>query len=110
MLQRLSIVAAALMLCMAFGIQETSAAGQVRSQISPGTHFNGNRHGGIAHSGSKGWRAHRARQIGSVSWGWSFYDDPFYYADPVYFSQCYQRIRIETLYGVMWRPVRVCNR
>jgi hypothetical protein len=109
MLQRLCIGATALVLCMAFVGQKASAAGLTKSQISPGTHFNGSGHGG-ALRGGKAWRAHRARQIGSVSWGWSFYDDPFYYADPVYFSLCYRRMRIETLYGVMWRPVRVCDR
>jgi hypothetical protein len=42
--------------------------------------------------------------------GWSFYDNPFYYNDPAYFLECYRRTRIETLYWVTWRSVRVCNR
>src|SRR5262249_54746059 len=45
----------------------------------------------------------------SIVGGWGFYDDPLYYAAPDYFSQCYRRTRIETLYGIVWRPVRVCN-
>jgi hypothetical protein len=108
MLHRLC-VGVALALCMGFVVQEASAAMQAKGQISTGAQFNRNWHRGVSHPG-KSWRAHRGRQFGSVSWGWSFYDDPFYYADPLYFSQCYQRIRIETLYGVMWRPVRVCGR
>ena len=43
----------------------------------------------------------------SVSW--AFYADLSYYADPEYFLRCYQRTRIETLYWVAWRPVRVCS-
>jgi hypothetical protein len=40
---------------------------------------------------------------------WSFYADLSYYAAPEYFLRCYQRKRIETLYWVSWRPVRVCR-
>ena len=40
---------------------------------------------------------------------WAFYADLSYYADPEYFLRCYRRTRIETLYWVSWRPVRVCN-
>jgi hypothetical protein len=103
MLQRLCIGAAALVLCMAFVAQKAYAAGQVKSQIVRASHLNGSWH-------RSAWRAHRARQVGSKAVGWGFYDDPFYYNDPIYFSGCYRRIRIETLYWVTWRPVRVCNR
>lgn len=41
--------------------------------------------------------------------GWGFYDNAYYYADPLFFSQCYRRTRIETLYGVHWDSVRVCR-
>jgi len=40
---------------------------------------------------------------------WSFYADLSYYADPEHFLRCYRRTRIETLYWVSWRPVRVCR-
>jgi hypothetical protein len=109
MLRRLCVGAAALPFCMAFVVQPTLAAGQAKSQVVSGTHFNGSSQHGIPWVG-KVRRAHRTQQIGSAAWGWGFYDNPFYYGDPVYFSECYRRTRIETLYWVTWRPVRVCNR
>src|SRR5262245_53273418 len=107
MLQRLCIGAAALALCMTFVAQKTFAAGQPKSQLAPGTHFNGQR--GNPWIG-KVRRPNRAQQVGSVALGWGFYDNPFYYDNPVYFSECYRRTRIETLYWVTWRPIRVCDR
>jgi len=109
MFQRLCIGAAALALCMGFVAQTAFAAGQAKSQVVPGTHFNGSWHRSTPRVGKVG-RAHRPQQIGSLPVGWGFYDNPFYYDDPVYFSECYRRTRIETLYWVTWRPVRVCNR
>src|SRR5262249_11159883 len=51
----------------------------------------------------------RANGRGRQTAPWSFYADLSYYADPEYFLRCYQRKRIETLYWVSWRPVRVCR-
>lgn len=109
MLRRLCIGAATLALCMTFVAQKTFAAGQAKSQVAPGTHFNGSWQHTTPWVG-KARRAHRPQQVGSVALGWSFYDNPFYYNDPAYFLECYRRTRIETLYWVTWRSVRVCNR
>ncbi len=50
---------------------------------------------------AKGWR--------TPVWTGGFYISPLYYADPYFFSQCYRRTRVETLYGVHWQTVRICN-
>jgi hypothetical protein len=51
----------------------------------------------------------RAKGRGHQTAPWAFYADLSYYADPEYFLRCYQRTRIETLYWVSWRSVRVCK-
>ena len=66
------------------------------------------------HSGSA-WRGGR-RGRGVVPVGWGFYDPfigyPYFgfpYAESLQYLQCFRRIRGETLYGVSWRSVWVCN-
>jgi hypothetical protein len=94
-----------------------AAAQRAAGPSSAGAHSSGSGHRGGWHGG--GWHGRNAwhaghvwhshvRRPAAVVGGWGFYNDLFYYAAPDYFSQCYQRTRIETLYGVIWRPVRVC--
>src|SRR6476646_10444701 len=57
----------------------------------------------LAGSGSGFWSAgrHWSKKERRNAY-WAFYNDLRYYADPNFYSECYRRIRIETLYGVSW--------
>jgi len=51
------------------------------------------------------WGKMSRRQTGA----WGFYADLSYYADPEYFFFFFQMTRVESLYWVARRPVRVCK-
>jgi hypothetical protein len=83
------------------------SAWQGGSAWHAGKNFNGGQ-GGNAWRGGRKWR-------GAVA-GWGFYDPfigypylGFPYAESLQYLQCLRRVRNETLYGVSWRSVWVCN-
>jgi len=82
--------------------------GAVASAHSGG-HLSAYGHFGTRKHGVSDSRRHVVKDGRAPIRGWSFYDDAYYYADPLFFSQCYRRTRIETLYGVHWESVRVCR-
>ena len=104
MLQRSVVIAISAVLGIMFGPTEASASGT--------SHFGDS----AQRNGSEFWIA-GSRRSGKDTWSnkdrrnayWAFYDDLRFYADPEYFLRCYRRTRIETIYGVVWRPVRICN-
>jgi hypothetical protein len=104
MLQCSVVIAISAVLGIMFGPTEASASGT--------SHFGGS----ALRNGSEFWIA-GSRRSGKDTWSnkdrrnayWAFYDDLRFYADPEYFLRCYRRTRIESIYGVVWRPVRICN-
>ena len=99
MLQRSDVVAAIAALSIIFSVLEASAS-------------NASRYGhyepwGATKDGSAQQHWPKAKERSKAYW--SIYADLSYYANPEYFARCYRRIRIETLYGVVWRPIRICN-
>jgi hypothetical protein len=99
MLQRTDVVAAIAALSIIFSALEASASSAPRYSRSE------------AWVVAKQWSAqqHWPRTKEFPKAYWSIYADLSYYANPEYFSRCYRRTRIETPYGVAWRPIRICN-
>jgi hypothetical protein len=104
MLRRSVIIAISAVLGSMLGPLDTSASGT--SQFG----------GSVPRNGSEIWIA-GSRWSGQGHWSkkerrnayWAFYDDLRFYAAPEYYVRCYRRTRIETIYGVVWRPVRICD-
>jgi hypothetical protein len=112
MLQRLIITVAAIVaLSISIGSRAATAAGH-RAGIGGAGQLGGA--GSAWHGGPSGWLAGRRWRGANVGWG--FYDPfigyPYFgypYAESRYVLQCFQRIRVETLYGVSWQRVWICN-
>jgi hypothetical protein len=110
MLQRLIITVAIIgSLSVSFGSRDAAAAGyKGGGHLGGASPFGGSGHAGGAWPGGRGWRR--------ADVGWAFYDPfigyPYFgfpYAESPYVLQCFRRIRVETLYGVSWQRVWVCN-
>jgi hypothetical protein len=127
MLQRLIIIVATIaVLSVSVGSREASAAGH-RAGLGAEGHLDrgGNAwhegpsgwHGDSAWHGGKGfsgWPAGRRWRAANVGWGFNdpFIGYPFFgypYAESPNVLRCFRRIRVETLYGVSWQPVWICN-
>ena len=102
MSQRSVVIAISAVVGIMLGLLEASASGT--SHFGGPAPRNGSEIVGSRWSGQGHWSKKERRNA-----YWTFYDDLRFYADPEYFLRCYRRTRIETIYGVVWRPVRVCN-
>jgi hypothetical protein len=125
MLQRLIITVVTITaFSVSFGSRDVSAAGYGGGgDLGGAGHLGSNEHAGSAwHGGGgfSGWHGvrpwHGGRGWRGAKIGWGFYDPfigyPFFgypYAESPYILQCFRRIRVETLYGVSWQRVWVCN-
>jgi hypothetical protein len=124
MLQRLAITVATIAaLSLSFGSRDASAAGYGGGHLGGAAHLGGNGHAGNGWQGGSAWHGgkgfsgwHGGRGWRGANVGWGFYDPflgyPYFgfpYAESLQYLQCLRRIRVETLYGVSWQRVWVCN-
>src|SRR5262245_38373561 len=121
MSQRLFItVATVAALSVSIGLRDASAAGH-RPGFGGAGHLGGA--GSAWYRGPSSWHAgsawHGGKDFSGRRWrnvGWGFYDPfigyPFFgypYAESPNVLQCLRSVRMETLYGVSWQRVWVCN-
>jgi hypothetical protein len=129
MLQRLIIAVATIAaLSVSMGSRDASAAGHgagLGGAGRPGGAGSAWHGSSIWHGAASRWHKgsawHGGKDFSDRRWhrasvGWGFYDPfigyPYFgysYAESPYVLQCFRRIRVETLYGVSWQRVWVCN-
>lgn len=126
MLPRVIILVATIAaLSVSIGSRDVSVAaaglGAARHRGGEGSAWRG---GNAWHGGPSGWHVDGARHEGkglpagrrwrgaNVGFNDPFIGYPFYgypYAESPNVLQCFRRMRVETLYGVSWQRVWICN-